>query len=76
MELFGKKKLSLKVEGMTCGHCVMHVKKALEEIRGVKKAEVNLEKGTAVIILDRKEPASIDSLIKAVEDAGYIASKG
>ena len=76
MELFSKKKLSLKVEGMTCSHCVMHVKNALEGVRGVKKAEVSLEKLRAEIILDRKEPASIESMLKAVEDAGYTASKG
>jgi len=76
MELFGKKKkVILIVEGMTCGHCVMHVKKALEGVQGVKKAEVSLEKRRAEIILDRKEPASVESLVKAVGEAGYNASK-
>lgn len=38
--------MTLKVEGMMCGHCEARVKKALEEIDGVVSAEVSHEKGT------------------------------
>ena len=41
--------MTLKVEGMMCGHCEARVKKALEEIDGVVSAEVSHEKGTAVV---------------------------
>ena len=54
----------------------MHVKKALEGVRGVKKADVSLEKRRAEIKLDRKEPPSVESLVKALYEAGYNASKG
>ena len=61
--------MTLKVEGLMCGHCEARVKKALEEIDGVVSAEVSHEKGTAVVTLSKEVPAEI--LKKAVEDAGY-----
>ena len=38
---------TLKVEGMSCDHCVMHVTRALEELGGVNEANVSLDKGVA-----------------------------
>ena len=35
-------KVTLKVEGMTCGHCVGRVQKALDAARGVIEAKVDL----------------------------------
>lgn len=76
MGLFGKPKgdeLTLKVEGMTCGHCQMHVEKALSGLKGVKKATADLGKRTATVIF---EPGSVtrEQMVKAVEEAGYKAS--
>ena len=60
---------TLKIEGMMCGHCEMHVKKALEAIPGVELAVASHEKGPAVVTLS----SSVDdaTLCKAVEEAGY-----
>lgn len=41
----------IKIEGISCAHCEMRIKKALEAIRGVT-AEVNCKKGTAVVKSD------------------------
>ena len=60
---------TLKIEGMMCGHCEMHVKKALESIDGVKKAEVSYKTGTAVVTLEKE--ISDDVLKQAVADQGY-----
>ena len=60
---------TLNVSGMTCGHCVMHVKKALAEVPGVAGVEVDLESGVAKIT----GSADTETLIAAVEDAGYDA---
>lgn len=60
---------TLKIEGMMCGHCEMHVKKALESIDGVKKAEVSHTTGTAVVTLD--QDVADDVLKRAVADQGY-----
>jgi copper chaperone len=58
----------LTVEGMSCRHCVKHVKEALESVSGVAKAEVDLGKKEAIV-----EGASLDdsALKAAVADAGY-----
>ncbi len=60
---------TLKIEGMMCGHCEMHVKKALEALDGVKKAEVSHKNGTAVVTLEKE--LSDDLLKQAVSDQGY-----
>ncbi len=61
-------KKQLTIEGMTCGHCVAHVKTALSEVQGVATAEVDLGRKLAVVeggVLD-------DALLEAaVAEAGY-----
>jgi copper chaperone len=58
----------LSVEGMSCAHCVAHVKEALASVPGVTKAEVDLGKKQAVV-----EGSSLDdaALKSAVAEAGY-----
>lgn len=63
-------KVSLKVEGMTCGGCALGVKKTLEKQKGVHKAEVSLEKGQATVEVE-KEKAKPEDLAAAVTKAGY-----
>ncbi|NOX38907.1 MAG: heavy-metal-associated domain-containing protein [Calditrichaeota bacterium] len=58
------------VEGMSCNHCVMHVKKALESVPGVESAEVSLEKASAVVTYDASR-FDFEAARKAVEEAGY-----
>jgi copper ion binding protein len=61
-------KKTLTVEGMSCAHCVAHVKEALESVPGVAKAEVDLKKKRAVV----EGPSLDDAAMKAaVADAGY-----
>lgn len=57
----------LKIEGMSCMHCKAAVERALQELPGVIKAEVDLEKKEAVV----DGPADRDVLVKAVDEAGY-----
>ncbi len=58
---------------MSCEHCVNTVTKTLNELDGVKKAEVNLKRGQAAVTYD-SDIVIIDELISAVEEAGYDAS--
>lgn len=60
---------TIKIEGMMCGHCEMHVKKALEALEGVEKAEVSHETGTAVVTLVAE--VSDEVLKQAIVEAGY-----
>ncbi len=60
---------TMKIEGMMCGHCEAHVKKALEALSAVDAAEVSHEKGTAVLTLNAD--VSHDILKQTVEEEGY-----
>jgi copper ion binding protein len=62
-----KKKIS--IEGMSCGHCVMHVKEALSELAGVTNVDVSLEAKSAV--LEASGDVSDEAIKAAVDDAGY-----
>ena len=62
-------KETVKIKGMMCGHCEMAVKKALEALDGVEKAEVSHETGTAVLTLSKEIPDA--DIKKAVEDKDY-----
>lgn len=60
---------TLKIEGMMCGHCEAHVKKALEALAGVKQAVVSHESGTAVVTLETE--VDTETMKNAVEAEGY-----
>jgi len=61
---------TLKIQGMTCNHCVMRVAKALKGTAGVQDAQVDLQKGQAVVTYDDTKVA-LDKLSFAVVEAGY-----
>ena len=63
------KTVTLPVKGMMCGHCEARVKKCLEALPGVEKAEVSHVSGTAVLTLSA--PVEDALLKKTVEDQGY-----
>ena len=55
------------IKGMSCSHCVNHVREALSELKDSQKVEVNLEQKYAIV-----ETSSNDEEIKEKEeDQGY-----
>jgi Cu2+-exporting ATPase len=60
--------ITLKIEGMQCGHCSSRVKAALEKVEGVSSAEVSHETGTAVITGESLDAAALKA---AVENQGF-----
>ncbi|MDR1971448.1 MAG: cation transporter [Treponema sp.] len=62
-------KTALKIEGMSCEHCVKHVKEALEGIGGVKSAKVNLKKNSAEV--NHNGEVTQAMMEAAVAEAGY-----
>lgn len=62
-------KETVKIRGMMCEHCENTVKKALEALPGVEKAEVSHETGTAVLSLAGE--VNEETVRKAVEDKDY-----
>lgn len=63
-------KIILKINGMSCGHCVGKVEKALKELPGVEAAKVDLKKAIAKVKYDASK-VTIDDLNEAVREAGY-----
>jgi Cu2+-exporting ATPase len=59
----------IKIDGMMCDHCRMHVEKALKAVDGVTAADVSLEKKQAEVTL-AKDVAD-KTLSDAVTEAGY-----
>ena len=57
---------TLKIEGMMCGHCEAHVKKALEALPQVDSAQASHEAGTAVVTLNAE---IADSVLKETVEA-------
>lgn len=55
---------------MSCGHCVMRVKKAIEDVQGVKKVDVSLENKQAVVEFD-EEKTDVEKIKAAVRESGY-----
>lgn len=62
-------KETVKIRGMMCEHCENTVKKALEALPGVEKAEVSHKTGTAVLSLAGE--VDEETVRKAVEDKDY-----
>ncbi|WP_157375300.1 heavy metal translocating P-type ATPase [Alcanivorax hongdengensis] len=60
----------LSISGATCASCVSSIEKALRHTPGVTDASMNLADRSARV----QGSASLDSLIRAVENAGYGAS--
>jgi copper chaperone len=65
--------LTLKVAGMTCGHCQTKVEQALLGVAGTFGASVFLEEGEAEVQFDPAR-AGADQYLDAVRRAGYQAA--
>lgn len=68
---------TLKITGMTCGHCVSSVTEELSELPGVTGVDVDLQAGgvsTATVTSDAElDPAQARA---AVQEAGYQTVEG
>ncbi len=65
-------KLKLKINGMSCQHCVKTVTAALTEVEGVQRAKVNLRKGEADVRFDETRVTTAH-LTAAITEAGFEA---
>jgi len=63
-------KITLRVEGMSCGHCEAAVQNALRKLPGVGQATASHKKKEAVVEFD---PALVSGarLAEAITEAGY-----
>jgi copper chaperone len=63
-------KVTLKVEGMTCGGCVASVTRVLKAVSGVNDVAVTLIPGAALVEFDPAQ-TGLPALQAAVEGAGF-----
>lgn len=59
----------LKIEGMTCNHCVQIVQKTLASLAGVEKVEVLLAPKKAIVT--HGGPLDLEAVTQALEQEGY-----
>ena len=66
------KTISLKITGMTCSSCVLHIENDLKDLNGITEAVVNLPLKKGKVTFDSKK-LSEKEIVKAVKTAGYTA---
>jgi len=60
--------VNIKIEGMSCEHCVMAVRKALSGLPAVM--ESNIKIGSALVKYDETK-GGVEDIKRAIEKAGY-----
>lgn len=60
---------TVRVSGMSCGHCVASVTEEVSKVEGVTAVEVDLASGDVTV--SSATPVDPDALRAAVEEAGY-----
>lgn len=58
---------TFSVEGMSCGHCVSAVTRAVQQVDAAANVQVDLAKQTVAV----SSGASTDAMKAAIEQAGY-----
>lgn len=62
---------TIMVEGMSCQHCVNTIKKAVGELKGVGKVEVDLQAKKVTVELD-STTITLETVKATIEDQGYV----
>jgi copper ion binding protein len=62
------KKIVISIDGMSCQHCVMRVKRAIEGLAGI--SDLSVEVGSARMTFDESKIQQTD-IENAVTKAGY-----
>lgn len=65
--------LQMLIQGMTCASCVSSVEKALTNVQGVEKAQVNLAEQSALVFATQDSEALHQAIVESVKQAGYQA---
>jgi copper chaperone len=62
--------VTLKVDGMSCGHCKKAVETSVGVLPGIVKVEALVEKGKVNISFEPTK-VRLQDIVKAIRDAGY-----
>lgn len=63
-------KVTLKVNGMSCGHCVKAIEGSVGELTGVASVKVHLDAGNVDVEFN-PSAVSLDKIKEAIDDQGY-----
>lgn len=61
---------TLKVQGMSCGHCVRSIESNVGQLAGVEKVKVHLEEGKVDVTFDQGK-VDLKTIMEVIEDQGY-----
>lgn len=64
------KNITLNVDGMSCGHCVMAIEGSVGKLEGVKEVKVIID-DAKVDVSFNESVISLDAIKEAIEDQGY-----
>lgn len=67
------KTITLAIQGMTCGGCVVGVRTVLGRLPGISKVEVTYKTGRAVVVYDAAR-VSVAQMAAAIRTLGYTAT--
>jgi copper chaperone CopZ len=65
-------RVTIPVEGMSCGSCAARLSRVLQELEGVTSATVSFEKKQAVVVLEGKD-ASPERVVQTLTEMGFKA---
>jgi copper chaperone len=63
-------KVTLKVNGMSCGHCVKAIEGSVGELTGVEYVKVHLDAGNVDVEFIPSE-VSLEKIKETIDDQGY-----
>jgi copper chaperone CopZ len=67
-----EKEIVIKIKGMHCESCASLIKISLDDVSGVKKAEVDYSSAQANVLFDN-EQVNPDKLLHVIKESGYEA---
>ena len=66
-------KKTLSIPNISCGHCVMSIKKELSEMEGVSKVEG--DPGSKSVTLEWDAPATLEKIRDTLKEINYPAAE-
>ncbi|MDR4887780.1 copper chaperone CopZ [Fredinandcohnia sp. QZ13] len=63
-------KVTLNVQGMSCGHCVKAVEGSVGKLEGVDQVNVKLDEALVEVSFNESQ-VSLDTIKETIEDQGY-----
>ena len=73
VQVAAEQSAAFAVENMTCALCPVTVKKAMEQVNGVKSVQIDFAAKTATVVFD-PSVTTIETIGAASTNAGYPAS--